>query len=447
MPAAPDLRDGKPTSVRHWVLGAATLTAFLLYLDRICFAWIIDSDSFKKDIHLVEGQSDMIKGLFFWAYALAQVPAGWLSDRFGTRALMTTYILLWSAFTALTSLSDGFLMLLVARVGCGIAEAGAYPASSSMLTRWSHVNWRGLGSSIISAGGRIGGALAPWLTASVIIAYFSNWRWVGFIYGGIGLFVAAVFWMVVRDHSRLHPGSNQAERDLLAEGRENQALREPPRRFPWRHALRSRSLWMASLYQTTTNIGWAFLVNSLSTYLKTVKHMDDTVNGQVSSVALFLGIVGLPLGGMLTDWWSKKHGVRAGRMMPLVVTRIIAVAAYFWVMAADTPLQMALAFGALAMFVDMGMPAMWALMQDISGRHQAQLFGWANMWGNFGAGLQPMIVGYILIHYDKNNDYQEGLLFCAGALIASIVIAFFINADEPVVPVEEDVDTSGAPSH
>ncbi|MEZ5430385.1 MAG: hypothetical protein R3F31_04225 [Verrucomicrobiales bacterium] len=86
---------------------------------------------------------------------------------------MTTYILLWSAFTALTSLSDGFLMLLVARVGCGIAEAGAYPANSSMLTRWSHVNWRGgSGSSIISPAVGSGGALA-WLTASVtVITYF-----------------------------------------------------------------------------------------------------------------------------------------------------------------------------------------------------------------------------------------------------------------------------------
>ena len=125
--------------------------------------------------------------------------------------------------------------------------------------------------------------------------------------------------------------------------------------------------------------------------------------------------------------------MRLGRLLPLVLTRLLAVAAYFAVMAANTPLEMAAAFGALAMFVDMGMPAMWALMQDISGRHQAQLFGWANMWGNFGAALQPVIVGWILVRFDHNHDYQPAMWFCAGALVLSIALAFGINAEKPVV--------------
>ena len=85
------------------------------------------------------------------------------------------------------------------------------------------------------------------------------------------------------------------------------------------------------------------------------------------------------------------------------------------------------------MFVDMGMPAMWAVIQDISGKHQAQLFGWGNMWGNFGAALQPVLVGWILTNYDTNHDYQEAMLFCAGSLMLSIVLAFGIDARKPVV--------------
>ncbi len=422
-----------PTKVRFSVVGMATMVAFLMYLDRICLSWIVGSDSFKSEVHLTPAELDWIKGAFFWAYALAQVPAGWLSDRYGTRVLMTVYIALWSLFTVATSLSQGFMTLAIARIGCGLTEAGAYPASSSILTRWSHVSWRGMGSSIISTGGRLGGALAPWLTASVVILYFSSWRWVGWIYGLAGILVALGFWRIFRDDPRQHPRANEAERALLAEGRRGQPEREPPQSFPWKAVLTSRSLWFASLYQLTTNIGWAFLVNSLSVYLKDVKHMSDAANGQVSSTALFLGIVGLPVGGMLTDHWTRKHGVRLGRLLPLVLTRLLAVAAYFAVMAANTPLEMAAAFGALAMFVDMGMPAMWALMQDISGRHQAQLFGWANMWGNFGAALQPVIVGWILVRFDHHHDYQPAMWFCAGALVLSIALAFGINAEKPVV--------------
>src|ERR1043166_4364876 len=96
------------TRVRFSILSLATVVAFLMYLDRVCLAWIIDSDSFKSQIHLTKDQVNWIKGAFFWAYALAQVPAGWLSDRFGARALISIYIATWSLFTAATSFSPSF---------------------------------------------------------------------------------------------------------------------------------------------------------------------------------------------------------------------------------------------------------------------------------------------------------------------------------------------------
>ncbi|MBK8091712.1 MAG: hypothetical protein IPK32_06945 [Verrucomicrobiaceae bacterium] len=52
---------------------------------------------------------------------------------------------------------------------------------------------------------------------------------------------------------------------------------------------------------------------------------------------------------------------------------------------------MAFSFGMVTFFADFGLPAMWTTMQDISGKYQAQLFGWGNMWGNFGAALLPLI--------------------------------------------------------
>ena len=106
-----------------------------MYLDRACLAWMLDSDSFKADLALTKGQANNLKSAFFWAYALAQVPAGWLAERFGKRKLMTVLILLWSGFTALTGFSNGLMMLFVARIGCGVAEAGAYPISGSLLSR------------------------------------------------------------------------------------------------------------------------------------------------------------------------------------------------------------------------------------------------------------------------------------------------------------------------
>ena len=426
------LSPERPTAVRHQILATATMVAFLMYLDRICLAQIISSDSFQKNIALTPGQIDWVKGGFFWAYALAQVPAGWLSDRFGTRILITLYIALWSLFTAATSFSWGFTTLLLARLGCGLAEAGYYPASSGLLTRWAHIEARGFASSLISWGGRVGGAVAPGLTAYVILQA-GDWRWAGWIYGFIGIAVAGVYWFVYRDHPRLHPRCNAAEIDLLAKGRgEFLPIKDPPRRFPLRAACASANLWMTNAVQFFTNIGWAFLILSLPDYLKKVKHLDDGMSGLITTGALTIGIAALPLGGLITDWITKAHGRRLGRMLPMSITKFAAAACYVLALWTDSPWGMAFAFGLVAFFADIGLPAMWTTMQDISGKHQAQLFGWSNMWGNFGAGIQPVLFTAVLAAYDTNHDFHEGVYLCAIAFALAGLFALFVNAEKPV---------------
>ena len=408
------------------------MVAFLMYLDRICLAQIITSDSFQQHIKLEGWQIDWVKGAFFWAYALAQVPAGWLSDRFGARALICLYIATWSVFTALTSFSLGFTTLLLARLGCGLAEAGYYPASSGLLTRWAHIEGRGFASSLISWGGRVGGAVAPGLTAFVILRS-GDWRWAGWLYGVIGIVVAVCYWRVFREHPRLHPRCNDAEIALLAEGRgEFLPVKDPPRRFPLLTACRSKNLWMANGVQFFTNIGWAFLILSLPDYLKKVMHLDDGMTGLITTGALTIGIAALPLGGMLTDQISRKHGKRLGRMLPMSVTKFIAAGLYLVALWMDTPWTILLAFGMVAFFGDFGLPAMWTTMQDISGKYQAQLFGWGNMWGNFGAAIMPMLFTAVLDRFDTNHDYHEGVWLCAAAFVLAGVFALFVNAEKPV---------------
>jgi len=394
----------RPTIVRHHILATATMVAFLMYLDRICLADIIGSLSFKNDIQLSAEQADWVKLVFFWAYALFQVPAGWLSDRFNGRTLVTIYIATWSIFTAMTSFATGFATLLIARLLCGLAEAGYYPAGSSLVTRWAHIGSRGFASSIISWGGRVGGAVAPGLTAYVIIAS-GDWRYAGWLYGGAGIIVACWYWWIFRDHPREHPHCNEAEINLLAKGRGDfMPVKTPPRRFPLAAACRSVNLWNANAVQFFTNIGWAFLVLYLSDYLKVVMHLNAKDAGGITTAALSIGILALPLGGTITDVLSRRFGKRMGRMLPLSLTKFAAAACYPLALWTDTPLGMAIAFGLVAFFGDIGLPAMWTTMQDISGKYQAQLFGWSNMWGNIGAGLMALMFRRVLNMFDTNPE-------------------------------------------
>ena len=160
--------DG-PTWVRHRVVLSAMLMSVLLYLDRFCVSFA--EPYIKQSLGLTNFQVGLFFSAFFLSYALAQVPSGWLSDRFGARRTLTIYILVWSFFTAMIGLAGGFVMLLLMRAGCGLGQAGAYPTSASILSKWVPFSNRGLASSIVAFGGRLGGAIAPILTAVLIFAW------------------------------------------------------------------------------------------------------------------------------------------------------------------------------------------------------------------------------------------------------------------------------------
>lgn len=442
------------TSIRHAILLATTLAAFLMYLDRVCISWILESDSFQREIKLdplrpgeeapavsagkeqvkeakrPTPQKDWIKQAFFWAYALAQVPAGWLAERFGKRTLMTAMIVLWSIFTALTSFANGFEMLLLARLGCGLAQAGAYPIAGSLISKWVIFSRRGLASSIVSLGGRLGGALAPIITAYVILTS-SNWRMAGWLYGLVGIAVAAAFWFIFRERPQEHPRCNDAEVELLTEGRPPEAPAIVAA-FPLRAVLGDASLWMMCGMQFLTNVGWAFVINSIPTYFKDVLKLPDDQNGTISTVVLVIGFLGLIAGGFITDMCGRVLGIRLGRMLPIALTRFAAAIFFLLCLTTTSPWMLAGFLGLMAFCTDAGIPATWAYAQDVGGKQIAPILGWGNMWGNFGAALQPQIIAYVN-QWDTNRDYHEAFLMSAGAFALAGLLALGINASRPIV--------------
>ena len=88
------LGGGMMSTVRYRIVAVSVLMAFSLYLDRVCLGEIVKSDSFNNDVPLSKEQIGSILGSFFFTYALFQVPAGWISDRFGARKMLTGYILM-----------------------------------------------------------------------------------------------------------------------------------------------------------------------------------------------------------------------------------------------------------------------------------------------------------------------------------------------------------------
>ncbi|MCA9121792.1 MAG: MFS transporter [Planctomycetaceae bacterium] len=157
----------RPSRVRYLVVASAFLMSALLYLDRFCIS--IAEVYIQQDLGLSDEQVGWMLSAFFWTYALGQVPAGWLTDRFGSRLMLTIYILAWSLLTGLTGAAGAFVALLLLRFGFGFAQSGAYPTAASIISKWMPLQARGRASGIIAVGGRVGGFLALSATGYILI--------------------------------------------------------------------------------------------------------------------------------------------------------------------------------------------------------------------------------------------------------------------------------------
>lgn len=400
---------------------------------------IVKSVSFNKELGLGKEQIGQILGAFYFAYALFQVPAGWASDRFGARAMLTIYIVLWSLFTGITGLVSGFAGLLVARLLCGMAEAGAYPTSMALIRKWVPTSGRATASGMVSLGGRIGGTVAPFLTIWMIVT-MGSWRASLWVDAVIGLLVAAVFWRVVRSEPQRHPAVNPAELALIG-----RAEVEPPlsgrelKTALWRFTT-SVSLWCNSVSQALVNLGWGFLVTWLPTYLVEERGVGEVEGGRLLTYVLAVGMLGQVAGGYYCDWTTRRFGLRWGRVIPMSSAALMCAVAYVCCPFVDSTWLLIFCCAVVSFGTDLANPALWAFMGDVGGRGTAAAGGWGNMWGNFGASAGAMLVPWLM-----KVGGGDGKFFVfytlAGAFVLAALVMLPMDATKKLVP-----DHSPSPS-
>src|SRR6266849_10023478 len=134
------------------------------YLDRVNIS--IAGGSLAGEYHLSNVQLGWVFSAFLVGYALFQPPAGWLADRFGPRRVLTTGVLWWGIFSALTAaishhISNAVLVLISLRFLLGAGEAIMYPASNQFVARWIPTYDRGMANGIIFAGVGVGAGVTP----------------------------------------------------------------------------------------------------------------------------------------------------------------------------------------------------------------------------------------------------------------------------------------------
>ena len=115
-------------------------------------------------------------GAFTFAYAVFEVPTGWLGDRYGVRRTLIRIVLWWSVFTALTGTiypivgwpAFAFPAMLAIRFLFGVGEAGAYPNIAHAFHNWFPFTERGSAKGAMWMAGRFAGGVTPFVVLALI---------------------------------------------------------------------------------------------------------------------------------------------------------------------------------------------------------------------------------------------------------------------------------------
>ena len=471
-----------PTKTRYWVVVFAVTLAILSYIDRVAISQA--APVIQRDLGLTSTQMGAIFSAFAVAYAIFEIPGGWMGDWMGARKVLMRIVIWWSAFTALTGLMWNFGAMYVCRFLFGAGEAGCFPNLTKAFSSWLPTRERVRAQGIMWMAARWGGAITPPLVA-MTFAYMS-WRAAFVVYGALGVVWAYFFYKWYRDRPRDHASVNAAEVALIEN--DNAAAMEhghgatASRRSVMvrlvvfslatlvvaivyanqqaslpvvlafclvvailplfmflegdvrRKLIRSRTIWLLWIQYFCLSYPWYFYITWLPTFLRDrYPEMTDFNRAILAGFPLFFGGVGSLLCGFFSskvDEWTGSVA-RTRRIMACIgfagASIMLAVSTNF----SDAVVVM-LMIGMASFFNDLVMPGAWAACMDVGGKYAGTVSGSMNMMGNLAGFVAPTVGGMMR---DANTDWNVFLMSMAGVYALGVLCWPFID---PVTPIDTD---------
>jgi sugar phosphate permease len=408
-----------PATVRiRWAFVALLVIGGVVnYLDRSNLS--VANTTIAKEFSLNPVQMGLLLSAFSWPYAIANLPAGYLVDRFGPKKMFAWAAGLWSLVSAVSAAANSFGFLYAARVALGVVESPFFTASLKVTDRWFNKTERALPVSIVNTGSQIANAIAPPLLTFMLITM--SWRGMFVFIGALGLIIVLVWLRLYRDPS------------LQEQIRIKGAVEEEPesvkvKQVGWGELFRHANTYFMILgafgifYTVWVYLTW------LPSYLQTARGFSLTQSGWLAALPFLCGVFGVLFGG-----WVSSRLVRRGvntvlaRKVPIVGGAVLAAAAVLPVAYVnDSALAITLlSVGYFAAQVPIG--CLWTLAADIAKPHQVASLGAIQNFGGFlGAAVAPIVTGAILASTGGNYT----LVFVIGGallLVGAVAYGVFVK--------------------
>ncbi len=429
----------KRTNFRWWIVVMLFVVTSINYADRAVLA--ITGPVLSKELGINSAQMGFIFSAFGWAYVLAQLPGGWLLDRFGSRVVYALSIFTWSLVTVLQGFVGFFagatavMVLFALRFAVGIAESPSFPGNSRVVAAWFPRQERATAAAIFNSAQYFATVIfAPimgWIT------HAAGWPWAFGFMGALGIIVSAI-WLKVIKAPAVHPSVNDAERAYIAEGgglvnmdSPVAAAKSDEGGAKWdyiRQMFGSRMMSGIFLGQFCINALTYFFITWFPVYLVKERGLSILNAGFIASIPAICGFTGGILGGVISDWILRRGGsLSLARKTPIVMGMLLSMSMVFCNYTDQIPLVVF--FMSLAFF-GKGIGALgWAVMSDAAPKEITGLAGGVfNMCGNISSITTPIIIGYIV---QNTGSFNGALVFvAANGLIAAASYLFVVGKIE-----------------
>ncbi|TCN21108.1 MFS transporter [Mesobacillus foraminis] len=422
----------RKTNVRWMIVAMCFLVTTINYADRATIS--IAASPLQSDLGINAVTMGYIFSAFSWAYALGQIPGGWILDKFGTKKVLFWSLFLWSTFTLLQGFIGFFnagtaiVMLFILRFIVGLTEAPSFPGNSQVAASWFPDNERATASAIFSASAFLAiiifNPFMSWITQSL------GWEYVFIIMGALGLIISFV-WLKVIHNPKDHPKVNQAELHYIEQGggileMMDKGANKDTSGINWSHIkqlLKSRMLVGVYIGQYCISTLTYFFMTWFPVYLVQERGMSILEAGFVATLPGLSGFLGGILGGVYSDYLLKKgKSLTFARKTPIIIGMILSASMIIcnytdaeWLVVGI----MALAFFGKG-FGQLG----WAVMADCSPKEIGGISGGLfNTFGNISGITTPIIIGYIIA---ATGSYNGALVFVGINAIVAMVSYLFI---------------------
>jgi ACS family D-galactonate transporter-like MFS transporter len=391
-----------PERKRWWVVSLLFVAVVVNCLDRGNIS--IAALPLTQELGATPAAMGTLLSSFFWTYALLQIPAGYIVDRFSLRWIYALAFVAWSLASAACGWASTFQQIIVLRLLMGAGSSLDHPLSVTYLRQAFREHERGLPTGIYVSGMMVGPALGAFVGG--LMLEHLGWRQL-FIITGLVPCIWVVPWLLLAPPARGAPGTRSRAFQLS-----------------WRQIVSSRLFWGITFGVFFYSYFWCFFVTWIPSYMVMTHGLSYSRMGSYTAAALLGMAVMTTLGGRLADRWIallqrplaiRKAFVCTGCLLGSSVLLLLKVKSVPWVVA--TLVFSLTGFG-------LASSNFWSLTQSISPEAVVgRIVGYLNTVGNLAGICAPLLTGILM---GRSKNFQSSIFLAGLSLWIAVAAIFFL---------------------